>query len=376
MRENKQKTIYDLKLNLLTPLHIGNGDTFMLNFDFVVHHKQTWLINQERFADHVLGTGDGRFDQLLDGAPPGQLLQAEDFTNKDLFRYALPGTPHMNETGVEIRQHLKDVYDRPYIPGSSLKGALRTVLLRHSYQKFGRTLRPDLLDNNRKRAGQAMEQDLLSSAQERRGKAPNYSLLRALQVADSGPVSSEKMVLHKARVFGRRKADIPINLECISQGTTLETSLIFDDYLFNEAQAAARLQFGAWHEWLRKLPELANAQAQRRIQQEIEFYQKRGQSPALAFYKELSDLIGQQQKGQFVIQVGWGGGWDSKTLAYLLPDPVRDEVVVKFSLARNYFKAGETPFPRTRRAVGRGPDGQIEPLRPFGWLLVEMKERT
>jgi len=41
-----------------------------------------------------------------------------------LFRYTLEGQAQGNP----IAEHIKDVHDRPYIPGSSLKGAIRRQL--------------------------------------------------------------------------------------------------------------------------------------------------------------------------------------------------------------------------------------------------------
>ena len=100
------KTIYDLELSLLTPLHIGSGDTLTLGFDYDTHDKKTWVIDQEQFADHVLGAGDDRFDRLLQSVPPAKLLQSSDFANQALFRYVLPGLPHRGGTGVEILAHI------------------------------------------------------------------------------------------------------------------------------------------------------------------------------------------------------------------------------------------------------------------------------
>lgn len=369
------KTIYDLRLSLLTPLHIGSGETLLSGFDYAVHDQKTWVLDADRFADHVLGADETRFDKLLQGIPPANLLQPSDFQQTHLFRYIMPGVPHRSDTGAEIKAHIKTVFNRPYLPGSSLKGALRTLLFRQAFRLGGQQLRPQDLGRSRSWAAQGLEHELLSTAV-RRGDAPNYSLLRALQVADSDPVGAETLLLAKARVFGHHKTGAPINLECLRPDTELTATLTIDNYLFDDAQAAKKLNFASRREWLQSLADLANEQARRRIQQEINFYRQRGANQAGSFYQALHGLLKQPAPGQFVIQVGWGGGWDSKTLSYLLPDKTRDAVVEQYRLARNYFKAGETPFPRTRRAVGRGQGEQIEPLRPFGWLLVDMKERT
>jgi CRISPR-associated protein Csm5 len=267
------------------------------------------------------------------------------------------------------------VQDEPYLPGSSLKGALRTILFRQAFRQDGGILRPQDLARSRSWAAQGLEHELLSTS-ERRGDAPNTSLLRTIQVADSAPIASDTLAVAKARVFGQRKTGPPINLECIRADAVLHSTLTIDNYLFDDPQASAKLNFGARRQWVESLAALANEQAQQRIRQEIAFYKARGVNAAGTFYRQLAAALPNLSPGQFVVQVGWGGGWDSKTLSYLLPDATRDAVVGQYQLARNYFKAGETPFPRTRRALAVGQGEQIEPARPFGWLLVEMHMRS
>jgi CRISPR-associated protein Csm5 len=232
------------------------------------------------------------------------------------------------------------------------------------------------LGKSRTWAARSLEQDLLTTAS-RRGQSPNYDLLRALQVSDSTPVpvTDSALFLAKARVFGQQKTGAPINLECLRADTTLQATLTIDNYLFEDEQARAKLNFGSQREWLTNLGPLINEQTRQRVTQERAFYQRRGPSQAGNFYNQLHGLMEQMPENRFLIQVGWGGGWDSKTLAYLLPSQTRDNIVVEYRLARNYFKPGETPFPRTRRAIGRGREDEIQPVLPLGWILVEMTLR-
>lgn len=369
------KTIYDLELSLLTPLHIGSGDTLTLGFDYTVHDKKTWIIDTEAFAAHVLDAEDDRFNQLLQQVAPARLLQTDDFTKAPhIFRYVLPGTPHKGEMGVEVKAHIKDVYDQPYIPGSSLKGALRTAIFREAFRDDGQYLQPRDLGNKRPWAAQSLEQELLTTTSNR-GRAPNYDVLRALHLADTTPAPTNRLFLAKARVFGHRKTGPPINLECLLADTVLKATMTIDEYLFTDNQAQRKLRFGEQRSWLNNLPGLINDQTQQRLQQEHRFYQQRGQSQAGRFYNQLAGLIEGLPDNRFLLQIGWGGGWDSKTLSYLLPTQTRDNIVDRYNLARNHFVPGETPFPRTRRAIGRGRQEDIQPTMPLGWVLVEMNRR-
>lgn len=370
------KTIYDLTITLLTPLHIGDGDTLFGNFDFAIHNRQTWVIDPEGFAGSLLDTDDQRFNQILSGTPLPQLLTPQDYDPASpMFRYVLPGVPHRGDTGVEIRSHIKNVYDQPYIPGSSLKGALRTCIFREAFRQKNQPLDVTRLNRSRNWAAQSLENELLSSTAPNRGQSPNYSLLRALQVADSDPVEAQALVLAQAKVFGVGNVKASINVECLRPDTVLKTTLTIDEYLFTDSQASQKLRLGEQQNWIKNLRSLINQQAETRVKQEINFYEKRGNNLAGDFYKTLLTAMPDMPDNRFLLQVGWGGGWDNKTLSFLLPEEVKADVVEKYNLARNGFDRGETMFPRTRRAVSRGEGEQAQPIRPLGWMLVEMAQR-
>ena len=121
--------------------------------------------------------------------------------------------------GAQLREQLKDLYNRPYLPGSSLKGALRTSLAWYGWQ--ARKLQPDrlMLDEKRaKFASRRYEQELF-------GRDPNHDLLRALQVSDSNPVGTDSLMLVNAKVITARGEGSPIEIEAIRSETAFKSSL-------------------------------------------------------------------------------------------------------------------------------------------------------
>jgi CRISPR-associated protein Csm5 len=305
---------------------------------------------------------------MLQAVPPGQLLQAADFRpGSVLFRYVLRGVPRSAATGAAIQAQVKDVFDRPYVPGSSLKGALRTLIFRHAFAASGQKLSPAQLRRSRSWAAQDLERDLL-------GRDPNHDLLRALHVSDTEAITADHLLLLNAQVFGRRSVGAPIDLECVRGDAVFRATLAIDDYLFQNEAAQRELRFGSQGEWLASLPQLAHEQATQRIRQEVAFYQARPPSRAGSFYRQLATLTRQMPAGSFLLQVGWGGGWDSKTLGYLVPAAEREALIDRYDLARGAHQPGQ-PFPASRRAIARGTGEEAQPVAPLGWLLVEMKQR-
>ncbi len=367
------KTVYDLTISTLTPLHIGSGEKLEKDFDYAVAQGQTWVLNQEEIAEKFFFDENGRYLSQLESTPPANLLKNNDFQpDSSLFRYIMRGTPRAVTTGSAVQAQIKNVFDEPYLPGSSLKGALRTIIFREAFAASKIELASThLLERNRKWAARSLEQELL-------GKNPNYDLLRTLHVSDSDPITADNLQMLNAQVFGRTGAGSPISLECVKGDAVFQSTLTIDNYLFQDKQKR-KLRFTATQEsWVRHLAQHANAQAYQRIQQELQFYQERKTENAAAFYRQLAGLTESfRDKGRedmFLLQVGWGGGWDSKTLAYLVSDADKEELIYDYDLAKGHRKAGQ-PFPKSRRAIAGGPAHAARAMAPLGWLLIEMKQR-
>ncbi len=171
--------LYDLNITTLTPLHIGTGRELLHEYDYAIHDKKTWVINQAALLNAQKGVDDPRIAERLATIPPAQLLRNEDFViGNRLFRYVLKGQPRSSGEGIQVREQFKGVFDQIYLPGSGLKGALRTVIGWHAWKELGLEPDPAKLRPRREWAGAGYEQLIF-------GRDPNNDSMRALQVSDS-----------------------------------------------------------------------------------------------------------------------------------------------------------------------------------------------
>ena len=365
-------TVYMVALHTLSPLHIGEGRELRQGFDFVVYGNRTYRLDEdavlEAKADRLLPKRDGTYPL------PGELLDAADFRDMRLFRYSIPGHPRSERADARIQAFIKDVHDRPYIPGSSLKGALRTALAWTGWTEIKPRLERSSIGGNRAWAGQKLERKLF-------GPDPNHDLLRALQVSDlSGPQKpGEGLALVNAQVLTLRSAGSPIELEALVGDVVFQGSLTVDETLFSE-QAERVLGFGNRRHWLDELLPRLRKHSQARINRLAEWFERAEGAQAVAnFYRNLARVsLGENQA---LAQIGWGTGWDGKTFwTHLQREPqLFEQLVHDFRLAR----AGRTspprkpgdPFPRSRRAAMTLKDGVPRAAAPFGWVLLEMKEK-
>ncbi len=360
---------YRVKISLLTPLHIGNGRVLLHEYDYTIANGKTWRINETALLD-AQNVDDPHLAEQLMGAKPAQLLDPADFRpDSGFFRYVLSGAPRSKAEGAQLWEQLKDPFDKPYLPGSSLKGALRTALAWHAWQARG--LRPDPTQVGRRRewAALAYEQRLF-------GRDPNHDLLRALHVGDSKPVEPAQLMIVNARVLTRGgRLGSPIELEALRTDTSLVLALKIDRALFTEWARRAELPREG-RDWLERLPQIVQAHSADRIRRELTWFGQISNATRLQdFYRQLSQArLGNRQ---CLLQLGWGAGWEDKTFGSRLQADQRfmERIISDYHLARGSRKPGD-PFPKSRRVAVGFRDGQEYPASPLGWVLMEMEELT
>ncbi|MCO6450986.1 MAG: type III-A CRISPR-associated RAMP protein Csm5 [Caldilineales bacterium] len=368
-------TLYDLTVSLLTPLHVGNGVELLHEYDYAIHKGKTWRINEMKLLD-AQNVEDSRLAKQLARTKPTQLLNPSDFDpGSEFFRYVLDGTPRSSGEGAQLREQIKDSYDRPYLPGSGLKGALRTAIAWHGWGV--RRMRPDIRQVGRRRqwAGQEYEHTLL-------GRNPNHDLLRALQVSDSQPVSTNELMVLNVRVLNRvgNLSGAPVEMEALRPDTKFSLSLKLDRVLFSDWARRGGLQLEG-REWLEQLSAVVNQHSQGHARSEAKWFsQMKGADRIAGFYNQLA--AAKLPANRFIVQLGWGTGWDDKTFGSRLQadSQFMERLISDHRLARGRREQGD-PFPKSRRvAVGfrAGPGNQTEEIAatPLGWALVEMRVRS
>lgn len=368
-------------IELLSPLHIGTGTDLLEGVDWIQRDGYVYVADQDALLEAVFdrageeGRSDAAIATAIAGMTLNDLVEAGYLTEEDfapgkkkspLFRYRLRGMPAMNQ----VSEQIKDVYGQPYLPGSSLKGALRTVLAvgGATVQK----LRFDRLGRSRSWAAQPVERELF-------GRNPNYDLLRALQVSDSGPVSPDQLSLERVNIYptagqrtqyGRQRG-LDIDVETLRQGTALQMPIKIEGYLFGD-QAERELRFGKRKSWLLNLPKWGRTVAGQRMAAEVEFFQQRPDGRVvLGFYSRLAQTWEGLDENEFLLQVGWGTGWLSKTFGELLQEDAQafERLVKDYRLTMERGRQAGDPFPRSRHLVRVGE----HPAVPLGWMKVRLE---
>jgi CRISPR-associated protein Csm5 len=333
------------------------------------------LLQNSGFGDLItagwLSLDDLRNRTLLDGRP--------------LVRYAYAGRPASNQGGsAAISELIKDVADRPYLPGSSLKGAIRSALAWAYAPELAERAFAKFSQKGRTNADTALEEALFYGTRsgDRVGNHVLCDVLRGLHIADSAPssVGPELLAVQVFPPSSKGRGAITVDIEALPAGVDLRAALHLERYMFDAAEARCVLNFKQWPQRLQPeaLAKACRERAAALIAGEREFFSTR--APEIArVYADLEQRLAGLDARSFLLAVGWGAGWRSKTLDDRL-SAMRERAdefartVKQHNLKNNRTKperfSPNDRFPATRKLVYSGG----RPRQPLGWLQVTIGE--
>jgi CRISPR-associated protein Csm5 len=365
---------WKFRLTTITPLHIG-GPRALTQADYVTWTNRVYVVSEEKLFKFLQDRGfTDRFVTEFHGlvvqrhpSPMKEFLQRRGLCNETVLQaisqYACERRTGTEITG-EIRTFVRDAHAQPLLPGSSLKGAIRTVVLYHLAkqlrdsrpQEFERLvlvpLRAALQNRGRRKwADDEIERNLLAALRLDHAQLSSHrDFLRVLRIGDSQPLDRNALVITKATVKSSSQSGnwydkTSVLVETTPNGTSFEHVCSIDEWLAERFQR----QNGS-------VPFLVPDQLMEMIR---EFHADLVQQD-----RELYDLVQKPQPlpatpGECVLHLGWGSGLLGTTIVGLLPPELRLEV------RRQFFQERDLPlFPKSRRLTQSG--------EPFGWVRVEI----
>ena len=358
------------QLKTITPVHIGTGETLSQIDGF--YDNGRWhrvdidavlaAIPESELNRLTIAMGQRNFQW-------GRYLPA----NQRSASYTLPCPEDPRET--EIREAIKDVFGRPMIPGSSIKGAIRTALLWDLISDDNKESQNDLKEQvqrrtNRSWVGQPIERRVL-------GKDPNHDLMRVVQVSDTAPIPIETLEMGVAwtvtlnrdgELVPKREGNREYKtfVEQIRAEQTFDFSIKIDKSLFGQREKR-ELGFSEQQEkvicddlaaacnWISA--DLADAEAS--------FFDTYRLDEIVNFYDALVQQIENLPDGAFILPIGWGTGYRTKTVTELLTkdnDDLMRDLRERYRLGRRHHPK----FPKSRRVLY---DRQ-RPKSPLGWVQI------
>ena len=376
-----------IQIETLTPVHIGSGNMLQNNTDFVVQRSGDdqfiYIVDDRKILDLI---GEEHLDHWLASIENKestiQLVQRfaskaslKDYTTERIICYA---TIRENDTLKEI---IHDGRGKPYIPGSSIKGAIRTAVLAQiiAFQDDNQIKKTQekvfFTDNSGRQKVSAVniEKELF-------GDNPNADIFRFVRVGDAyfegDCMIARRMINLNIRnnqddLIDRSKAQL---IEAI--GTKKES--VFEMKIDTEYYDYAKKYYkdlGELPENMRTLSSLfrlINRHTSDLVQSEISFWldddlsEKIGSEDYIEKMRTILADINQCEKGkECVLRIGHASGWRFITGAWAEYLDNFDDVV-NAARPNNQKKYHEYDFPKTRRI---DEDSDV-----YGFVKLKIKE--
>lgn len=383
-----------VKLTALCPMHIGGSDQRIRPSELVVFDGRCFVIHNERLFSSLLERGLLEALMQAIGATSHevdmrQFLNEHGLLNRAfLDEHAAHSSACQAERVRELRGFVRNAYGQPYVPGSTVKGVIRTSVLYSLLDALNAEQRGQVLDEfARKRLGDyardprsrmrrpwfreqfkqwfAQELDRRFFQRYPIGKAgkrfsPHTDVMRAIRVSDSKPLDKDSLAVEEIKIHSARSDHSPkpwsIYAECAQKGTEFWFDLSVDKALVAEfAESAGQTPFGVSFENIQAalsnpLEAVAHA-TQALYRHEQEFYHRE------SLPTDALDFDGAEPN----FRIGWGIGLLGTSVSLLLPEGILRDIRNSLFIDRE-----ETPAPKSRKTV-LTPGGPTS----LGWCVAQ-----
>lgn len=347
---------YTLKIETLTPVHIGDGIFLQKGSDFVTikrtnergekylinfvidlqkvlacigeEHLTDWMASIERHEESVLAFAK-RFNRDI---------RPDDLSKRSIYSYVKESTPADDKT---LKTCLHNGMGLPYIPGSSLKGAIRTAVLA--------TLAPRLNNlENRVRLGNGFSAQQVESSLF--GANPNSDVFRFLHVGDAYFAKDSEISMRMVNLNIRSNKDSLWDssksqlIEAIESGSesTCRLHLIEQD---NLPPCMGNIT---------ELFKVLNEHTLKLLNEEVEYWQEvlnNGLTGAEDYIEKLKSIRDESYDcapgTECVLRVGHGSGWLFITGAWC--EPLNNFAGIVNQARPNNQRYAGYDFPKSRR---------------------------
>lgn len=363
-------------IEVLTPVHIGSGVKLAKGIDFTVTNNSVTIVPQSDLLRYLEQNPD-EMEKFINSGYKLDKINIGSLGKK----YAIS-----SERVTEIGEFERNGFGKPYIPGSSLKGSLRTILLKKRFDSLDtkeKSVFLKLVTSSKKEwASEPVLKKLF-------GDTPNENLMRVLEVFDAEfeDVDLTKVLILSLvndqgtnygwkQLWGSRK-NVPepsdasqIFVEALPIGAKGYSSISLSNFLFNDPIAKKELKFSEpVLSDVEEFIKIINSYSREKLNEEKDFFIKLNSTRQLnGVISNIDSLINQVnnlQKDEMMLRISWGSGWKGMTGDFLDQNWL-NSFRSKYRMGKNNFPI----FPKTRRIVFE----DNEPKYLTGWIKIKLNE--
>jgi len=359
-----------VKLTTLTPLHIGSGSLLAYNSEYLFFRKQNVcaIIDQEKVLQLI---GPGNIDQWVNCIANGDdllqylqqrkpALQPADVANR-LLQARLPANVKSG-----LREQMRTGSGWPLLPGSSIKGAVRTAFFASEvFEKYPNGAgKEDVTSRDRKNRAKWSDKTIQKKVM---GRDPNHDRFRLVQISDLHfPVETVALPVGLLN-YGFRGWEARRSPLFFAEAIPEKISATFTIRL-TKPDRRQKIQ-PAW----RSPAELfasVNEHTRELLDYDRSFFEDDTGEAALEYVQQLDRLLA--LSSQFnpettcLLRMGFGSGWLFMTGAWQLAEGMMkmDALAELRQFVQKRFYPENVPLPKTRKVFGH--------FQPPGFVKLEL----
>jgi len=319
---------WKVTLTPLTPIHIGDGE-MMDPTEYIAKDGYVYYLNQIAFMSHLLSSGKNTLKQALDSSNMESIIRimADNFDADNKLHWKSRTKVDANFCNL-WKQNLKNVRnsqqlhrfirnqanDQPYIPGSSIKGAIRTAILDELAEDKDKRQEIEQARRDRKFNAQTAEAILLNAKNQRGTMDISSDPFKYLKVSDA-IFQDDNLFIDTIQRYGMAEKDLPVYYEMIN---------------FEKGSFCFDMEAGV------KIMDIAVCPINRLqlfstslINKEIEWMKNHDKERFTEFYRSMIKKTDEANKtdDQCLIRLGFGSGHWSMTLQNYWKDDLKTKAV-------------------------------------------------
>ncbi len=369
--------IAKVRIKTKSPVHIGSELGKISRFEFLVDGSFVYPVSEDRLSKFLLEKNLIQ-DYVNEVEEKGNRFNLQLFLrNKRIVlteqdRVELSNGRKIKVFGnpdfiVEFRPFIRDGFSNIYIPGTSLKGSIRTAIFYNILRELKNSKQDDFKNiedrintdiNERKKPKNFFEwaeKDFLQNFELfSKKKEPNTDWLRMLHISDAYPLRNIQTVLIPVNVIKKEQQwrfkqennqrPTTIWIECVPEGTLFEFEMMWDKSLMKEFNNVK-------YKLPKKISDVITA---------IESFSKDMYDYEKKFLEGNTNLLNWYNQTKANFRIGFGSGMISTTVIMLVNEQLRKKI-------RDFAgQRREDEAPKSRRIWNN--NNQYIPL---GWTYLE-----
>lgn len=349
-----------IKIQTITPVHIGSGRELSVNTEFLVDKGICGVIDDKKVLNIIkrdnlinwIATIDRNEDLMKFIRKFNSSVKIQDVASRvmDIRAQTLSN---------KMKEHMFSGSGSPIIPGSSLKGSIRTAVFNHLIlQKYKSPLSENDLKKGKKYSDKQLMRLLL-------GDNSNNDVFRFLKLGDAH-FSDDTIVLNM-QSLNEKKQDIISDssksqlTECIEEDSEAVFSVKIDEKLLDANIEKQLIKNDTEFLNYSNLFRIINQYNKRLIDEEIDNYEElKGNTTVDTYLEKMNDIrdkLHNLDENECILRIGHGSGWIWMTGAWpkeekLVGDDLWEAIVFASRPKNKFYK--DFVFPKTRRMDAEG----------------------